>query len=163
MNFIVAVDNEWNIGKNNALLAKIPEDMRYFREKTLGKTVVMGRKTLESFPDKKPLPNRKNIVITKNPNFKCENTEVFNSLDEFLENIEKFDNDIFVIGGGTIYNELMDYCKYAYITKIFKVFDADTKIKSLDENNSWKIIKKSEIKEWNDLKFQFLIYENTNV
>ncbi len=163
MNFIVAVDENWNIGKDNDLLIKIPEDMSRFREITLGKAVVMGRKTLESFPGGKPLKNRKNIVITRNPDFKCENADIFYSVEEFLSNKSDYTEDIYVIGGGTIYNQLMNYCKYAYITKIYTVFDADTKINSLDDSPNWEIIERSELKEWNGIRFQYLTYENADI
>ena len=100
MNLIAAVDKNWAIGYQNKLLTSIPEDMKFFRQTTTGKVVVMGRKTLESFPGKKPLKNRTNIVLTKNPSYQAEGAIVVHNEDELREELKKYDSeDIFVIGG----------------------------------------------------------------
>ena len=119
MNLIAAVDKNWAIGYQNKLLTSIPEDMKFFRQTTTGKVVVMGRKTLESFPGKKPLKNRTNIVLTKNPSYQAEGAIVVHNEDELREELKKYDsNELYVIGGGSIYEMLIPYCDTAYITKI---------------------------------------------
>ena len=109
MNLIAAVDKNWAIGKNNELLVRIPMDQKFFRETTTGKVVVMGRKTLESFPNGLPLKNRTNIVLTHNPNYKVNDAIVVHSLDELHEELKKYNSeDVYVIGGEKIYEQLLD-------------------------------------------------------
>ena len=140
MNLIAAVDKNWAIGYQNKLLTSIPEDMKFFRQTTTGKVVVMGRKTLESFPGKKPLKNRTNIVLTKNPSYQAEGAIVVHSEDELREELKKYDSeDIFVIGGESIYRQLLDECDKAYITKIEYAYTADAYFPNLDEKEEWKI------------------------
>ena len=99
MNLIVAVDRNWAIGKDNKLLVSIPDDMKFFRETTTGKVVVMGRKTLESFPNSKPLPNRVNIVITRDMNYDAKGAVVVHSKEELDKELEKYNSDdIYIIG-----------------------------------------------------------------
>ena len=93
MNLIAAVDNNWAIGKNNQLLVRIPMDQKFFREMTTGKVVVMGRKTLESFPNSRPLKNRTNIVLTHNPSYEVEGAVVVHSLDELHKELEKYNSE----------------------------------------------------------------------
>lgn len=119
MNLIAAVDNNWAIGKNNQLLVRIPMDQKFFREMTTGKVVVMGRKTLESFPNSRPLKNRTNIVLTHNPSYEVEGAVVVHSLDELHKELEKYNSeDIYIIGGQKIYEQLVDECDVAHITKV---------------------------------------------
>ena len=109
MNLIAAVDKNWAIGKNNELLVRIPMDQKFFRETTTGKVVVMGRKTLESFPNGLPLKNRTNIVLTHNPNYKVNDAIIVHSLDELHEELKKYNSeDVYVIGGEKIYEQLLD-------------------------------------------------------
>ena len=104
MNIIAAVDKNWAIGKNNELLVRIPMDQKFFRETTTGKVVVMGRKTLESFPNGLPLKNRTNIVLTHNPAYQVKDAIVVHSMEELHRELEKYDtNDVYVIGGQKIY------------------------------------------------------------
>ena len=111
MNLIAAVDNNWAIGKNNQLLVRIPMDQKFFREMTTGKVVVMGRKTLESFPNSRPLKNRTNIVLTHNPSYEVEGAVVVHSLDELHKELEKYNSeDIYIIGGQKLYEQLVDEC-----------------------------------------------------
>ena len=123
MNIIAAVDKNWAIGKNNELLVRIPMDQKFFRETTTGKVVVMGRKTLESFPNAKPLKNRKNVVLTTDKNFKCDGTEIVHGIKTIVEKYGG--DDTFVIGGGEVYKQLLPYCDSAYITKVFSDGNAD--------------------------------------
>lgn len=160
MNLIAAVDKNWAIGYQNKLLTSIPEDMKFFRQTTTGKVVVMGRKTLESFPGKNPLKNRTNIVLTKNPSYQAEGAIVVHSEDELREELKKYDSeDIFVIGGESIYRQLLDECDKAYITKIEYAYTADAYFPNLDEKEEWKITAESEEHTCFDLEYFFLIYE----
>lgn len=159
MNLIVAVDKNWGIGKDNNLLVHLKGEMKYFREQTLGKVVVMGRSTLESFPEGKPLKDRTNIVITHRNDFKKDGVIVVHNMDELAEEINKYNpEDVMVIGGASVYNELMTSCDRLLITKIDKEFDADTFIKNVDELHQFKVLKKSEVQEENGIKFQFVEY-----
>ncbi len=161
MKLIVAVDENWGIGKDGDLLEKISEDLKYFKQKTTGKTVIMGRVTFESLPNRKPLPNRKNIVLSKSKEITEEGITLCGSVEELLKEIESEESDnIFVMGGAKIYELLLPYCKKAYITKIYKKYEADRYFKNLDEDNRWKITEKSEIMYKNkEIPFQFLVYE----
>ena len=119
MNLIAAVDEKWAIGKNNELLVRIPAGQKCFRETTTGMVVVMGRKTLESFPNGLPLKNRTNIVLTHNPNYKVKDAIVVHSMEELHEELRKYPSeDVYVIGGEKIYRQLLDECDVAHITKI---------------------------------------------
>ena len=145
MNIIAAVDKNWAIGKNNELLVRIPMDQKFFRETTTGKVVVMGRKTLESFPNGLPLKNRTNIVLTHNPAYQVKDAIVVHSMEELHRELEKYDtNDVYVIGGQKIYEQLLDECDVAHITKIDYAYDADAYFPNLDEKPEWKITADSE-------------------
>lgn len=163
MNFIVAVSENYGIGKDNNLLFNLPTDLKYFKEKTLNKVVVMGRKTFDSLPFK-PLKNRVNIVITTDPTFYYEGVIVVNSFEELFKVLDNYnDEDVFVIGGSTIYNKLMERCRLAYITKVHKTVDADTYITNIEEKSNWQEIQTSGILNEKDLNFEFKIFENTNI
>jgi dihydrofolate reductase len=164
MNLIVAVDNNWGIGFDGNLLQVIPEDMQYFKNITLGKTVILGRKTLYTFPFKKPLRNRKNIILTTDFSFKCEEAEVYHSINELAQGIKELKSeDIFVIGGEAVYKELLNYCKYAYVTKILNQYNADRFFPNLDEIEGWKQVEASEIKTYNNIQYYFTVYEKVRV
>ncbi len=160
MKLIAAVDSNWAIGKGNKLLANIPEDMKFFREMTTDKVVVMGRKTLESFPNGKPLPNRVNIVLTKNISYEVKGAIVVNDLDELKAELTKYDtDDVFCIGGGSIYEMLEPMCDTAYITKIDFAYDADTYFPNLDKSERWEMVEESEEKTCFDLIYYFTTYK----
>lgn len=160
MQLIVAVDSNWAIGKNNQLLVRIPMDQKFFRETTTGKVVVMGRKTLESFPNGLPLNNRTNIVLTRNPNYKVKDAIVVHNMDELHKELKKYNSDdIFVIGGEKIYEQLLDECDTAHVTKINYAYDADAYFPNLDENPDWEITGDSEEQTYFDLEFFFYRYE----
>ena len=117
MNIIVAVDKNWAIGYQNKLLNSIPEDMKFFRETTTGHVVVMGRKTLESFPNGRPLKNRTNVVITRRQDYEVPGAVVVHSVEEALEYLKRFKSeDIYVIGGASIYEQMLPYCDVAHVT-----------------------------------------------
>lgn len=158
MKLIVAVSENWGIGKNNDLLFSIPKDMKFFRETTMGKTVILGRKNLESFPGAKPLPKRPNIILTRDKNFKVEGATVVNSIDELLA--MDFDkDDAFVIGGEEIYRQLLPYCDQCFITKVKETADADKFMVNLDEDCEWKLTSESEEIEDNGHIITFCTYE----
>lgn len=160
MNLIAAVDNNWAIGKNNQLLVSIPADMNFFRTQTTGKVVVMGRKTLETFPNGQPLKNRTNIVLTHDTGYQVKDAIVVYSLKELREELKKYPSeDIYVIGGESIYRQLVDECDVAHITKIDFSFSADTYFPNLDEKPEWKITQTSEEQTYFDLIYHFLKYE----
>ena len=160
MNVIVAVDQNWAIGKNNDLLVSIPADMKMFREETSGKVVVLGRKTLESFPNGLPLKNRTNIILTKNKDFKVKDAIVVNSIEELLEEIKKYPaEDVYCIGGDSIYHQLLPYCDVAHVTKIEFAYEADRYFPNLDEMPEWEITARSEEHTYFDLEYAFVKYE----
>lgn len=160
MNMIAAVDKNWGIGKNNELLVSIPSDMKFFRTVTAGKVVVMGRKTLESFPGGRPLKGRTNIVLTKKADYSVEGAVVCHSVEEVLENVKEFaPEDVFCIGGGSIYREFLPYTDLVHITKIDQAYDADTWFPNLDELPDWKVTESSEEQSYFDLTYHFLKYE----
>ena len=160
MKLIAAVDKNWAIGKNNQLLVRIPMDQKFFRETTTGKVVVMGRKTLESFPNSKPLKNRTNIVLTHNKDYKVEGAVVVHSLDELHEELKKYPtDDIYICGGHKIYEQLLDECDTAHITKIDFEYDTDAYFPNLDADPRWQITADSEEQTYFDLEFYFYKYE----
>ena len=159
---IVAVDEDWGIGFNGELLEKIPEDMKFFKDLTTGHTVVMGRKTWDSLP-KKPLPERTNIIISNKGNLLLENGAIRLKLDDLLSGIVYFEDDIFVIGGGQIYKELLPFCDRVYVTKIYTSHEnVDTYFPNLDEPeewNTWKVVHQSKTKIYNNILYQFWTYD----
>lgn len=157
MNIIVNVSRTWGIGKDGDLLFHIKGDMKFFKETTINNVVVMGRKTLDSLPNGLPLKDRVNIVITRNRDFRRDGVVVVHSVDELLEEIKKYNTEIFVIGGGEIYNMLLPYCDKAYITKVDSDKEADTFFVNLDEDDTWKAESQSDIMG-EKLKYRFVVY-----
>lgn len=137
MTIILAADCDWAIGKNGGLLAHIPEDMKFFRETTKNSTVVMGRKTWDSFP-KKPLPNRVNCVISRSVK-ELDGAKVFGSVEEFLDYSKNAEGKIYVIGGGEIYRQLLPYCDEALITRIYECFDGDVFFTDIEHDKDWEL------------------------
>ena len=163
MKLIVAADKNWGIGYNNALLASIPSDMKFFRTMTTGHVVVMGRKTLESFPNKMPLKNRTNIVLTGDKNYEVKGAVVVHTIEELLEELKNYNSDdIFIIGGESVYRQMLDYCDTAYVTRIDHVFQADTFIPDLDKDENFELVEVSEENTCFDLEFYFTRYERKN-
>jgi dihydrofolate reductase len=161
MNLIVAVDQNWGIGYGDQLLVSIPNDHKNFRELTTGKVVVLGRKTLGTFPQGKPLKYRTNVIFTTNPDYYVdEETVVVHSLEEFLEKAKEYeDDDIYVIGGGSIYKLLLPYCKTAIVTKLDHAYRADTYFPNLDEDPEWKVVSESEEMTYFDIPYRFVTYK----
>ena len=159
MNIIVAADQNWAIGKDNKLLISIPADMKFFRTTTTGKVVVMGRKTLESFPGGQPLKKRTNIVLTRDKNYKVKDAIVVHSIEEVLEELKKYDSeDVYVIGGDSIYSQMLPYCDTAHVTKIDFAYEADSWFPNLDEDPEWKIAEESEEQTYFGLEYTFVKY-----
>ncbi len=160
MNLIVAVDKNWAIGMSNKLLVTIPNDQKHFREETLGKVVVLGRKTLATFPGGLPLQGRTNIILTTNPDFKAKDAIIVHSEEELLEELKQYKKEeIYIIGGDSVYHMMLPYCDTAHITKIDHAYEADTFFPNLDEDPQWQITADSEEQTYFDLEYVFLRYE----
>ncbi len=163
MNVIVAVDENWAIGYRNKLLVSIPADMRFFRDETTGKAVIMGRNTLESFPGGQPLKNRKNIVITSKKDYKIKDATVVCSIEEALEQTKDFrSEDIYVIGGASIYRQMLSYCDIAHVTKIDFKYQADTYFPNLDQMEDWVLAEETQEHTYHDLTYTFCRYERAH-
>ena len=159
MNIIVNADKNWAIGKNNSLLVRIPADMKYFRQMTEGNIVVMGRKTLESFPQGRPLANRVNIVISHNPDYQVKDAIVVHSVVEAMQESKKHEGVVFVIGGESIYRAMLPYCNTAYVTRTDHVYEADTWFPDLDKNSDWQKTAETDEQTYFDLEYVFAKYE----
>ena len=155
MQAIVAVSENWGIGKDNDLLFHISADLKRFRALTSGCAVIMGRKTLESLPGGKGLPNRRNIVLTSNLDFTAENAETVCTV---AGAVFAAGADAFVIGGGSVYRQFLSICDRVYVTKVFAEVEADTFFPNLDESPDWEIAEQSEIMEENGIRFQYVDY-----
>ena len=169
MKAIVAVTKDWGIGKDNQLLISIPEDMKFFRTKTKGAIVIMGRKTLESFPGGRPLKNRVNIVITRDRSYAPEDVVVVHDVEEAVREAEMIqksnlledgsERDIYVIGGASIYKQMADLCDTIYVTRVDMLCEADAFFPDLDEMEDWHVAEISEEAEHGGLKYRFVTYK----
>lgn len=160
MNLIVAVDNNWAIGNKGELLIRIPNDHKHFREETTGKVVVLGRKTLETFPQGLPLKNRTNIILSTDKNYAVKDAIIVHSIEELLEELKKYnDEDIYIIGGDSVYRQMLPYCNVAHITKIDHEYEADAYFPNLDQDEAWEITADSDEQTYFDIPYQFLKYE----
>lgn len=159
MKAIVAVNKKWSIGKDGDLLYSLPTDMRFFRETTKGNTVIMGRKTLDSFPNGSPLKNRTNIVISRTPDSR-DVVWASSPLDALKQS-----NDIentYLIGGATVYSQLIEYCSEAYVTIVEDDLAGDSFFPNLDEKDNWEIVDVSDTIVENGFSFKFFKYKNNN-
>ena len=160
MNIIASADQNWAIGKDNQLLVRIPDDMKRFRQMTTGNVVVMGRKTLESFPNQAPLKDRVNIVMTRNMDYQPKGVVIVHSIEELEKELEKYDtNDVFVIGGDSIYKQLLDMCDTAHITKIDYAYAADSYFPNLQEREDWQMVEESEEQTYFDVIYTYQTYK----
>lgn len=160
MNLVVAVDENWAIGNKNQLLVRIPNDMKQFRELTTGKVVVLGRKTLETFPQGQPLKNRTNIILSTDPNYQVKDAIVAHSIEELLTVLKDYDDeDVYIIGGDSIYKQMLPYCNVAHVTKIDHAYEADRYFPNLDKDPQWVITADSDEQYYFDLTYQFIKYE----
>ena len=160
MNIIVAVDENWAIGCRGDLLVRIPADHQMFRNETLGKVVVLGRKTMDTFPGGLSLQGRTNIVLTRNPEYQVKDAVAVHSVEELLEEVKKYDSrDVYVIGGDSVYRLLLPYCDTAHVTKIDRAYEADAYFPNLDEDGEWEITADSEEQTYFDTTYHFVKYE----
>ena len=161
MKLIAAVDQNWAIGNRDDLLVHIPEDQKNFRRITTGNVVVLGRKTLSGFPGGRPLKDRLNVILTKNPDFEAGDAVIVRSQEELFEQLKKYpSNEVYVIGGGTLYKMLEPYCDDAIITKIDYSYQADTYFPNLDEKENWELVEEGEEQTYFDLIYHFDTYRN---
>ena len=159
LKIIVAVDANWAIGLKGKLLISIPNDHKIFRKETMGKTVVLGRKTLATFPQGLPLDGRNNIILSSQSDYTVRNAQVAHSTDELLEMIKKYDtDDVYVIGGASVYQELLPYCDTCIVTRIDRVYDADCYFPNLDEMPEWEMTEESEEQVYFDTTYTFQTY-----
>lgn len=156
---IAAVSRNWGIGRDNDLLYNIPEDKKFFRRTTLEHTVIMGRKNLLSLPNGKPFKDRNNVVLSRNTDFCPEGVTVLRSVEEAVKYAENEGGEVFIVGGGSVYKEMLPFCGKALITKIDGAPDADVFFPNLDELPEWKLTEESEEQEYEGVKYKFCTYE----
>lgn len=160
MNMIVAVDSNWAIGCKNQLLISIPADHKMFRKETLGKVVVLGRKTLETFPNGLPLSQRTNIILSNNKDYKVKDATVVHGIEELLEELKQYDsNDVYIIGGETVYRQMLPYVDTVHVTKIDREYEADAFFPNLDKMPDFKITAVSDEQVYFDTTYTFKKYE----
>lgn len=160
MNIIAAVDNNWAIGNQGSLLVSIPSDQKMFRQMTMGKVIVYGRKTLDTFAQGQPLTGRTNIILSTDMNYQVRGAQVVHSLEELLEVLQGYESDdIYIVGGESIYRQMLPHCNTAHITKIDYTYQADAHFPNLDEDPEWKITADSDELTYFDLEYTFLKYE----
>lgn len=152
------MDNDCAIGKNGNLLCRLTEDMKFFRTKTINSAVIMGRKTYESLP-KRPLANRDNLILSTTAN-QIEGAEVFNSVENLFNKLRTISEEIFVIGGATVYEQLAQYCDEAFITRIYENFGGDVFFRDIERDKQWELIETSNIIETDCRKIRFYRYIN---
>lgn len=161
MNLIVCVSRNWGIGCKNHLLFHIPDDLKQFKALTTGKTIVMGHNTLKSLPGCKPLPNRTNIVLSRDPNLSIEGVTVCNSVQDALIELSTLPHsEVFIIGGEAIYRAFLPYCRRALITRVDAAPEADAFFPDLLEHPQWKIRRESDFMEYEGLSYQYVEYVN---
>ena len=159
MNAIVNVDKNWGIGNKGELLISIPADMKMFREETTGNAIVLGRKTMETFPGGKPLPNRDNIVLSRKSDLKILGATVVHDISELMEVLKRYDsNRVYVVGGETIYEQLLPYCDTVHVTKVDRAYEADAHFPNLDQMPEWEITAAGEEQSYFDTTYRFVKY-----
>lgn len=160
MNAIVGVDKNWAIGNKGKLLVSIPNDMKMFRNETTGKVVIYGRKTLATFPNGMPLKNRVNIVLTTDPSFSAGDAIIVHSVEEALEAVKSYPTeDVYVIGGDSVYRQFLPYIDTAIVTKSDFAFEADTYFPNLEKDPEWKKTAESEEQTYFSLEYTFQKWE----
>ncbi len=159
MNLIAAVDKHWAIGSRGQQLVNIPQDQKLFRDRTLGKVIVMGRKTLKSLPGGQPLYGRTNVVLTRDPECRVKGAVVCHSLEEVLKFLESYESgDIYIIGGDSVYEQFLPYCDLAYVTYIDFAYEADTWFPNLDRDPEWTMTEESDEQTYFDLCYTYRTY-----
>lgn len=161
---IVNVTPNWGIGKDGRLLVSVKDDLKRFRLLTQGKTVIYGRRTLATFPNGQPLKNRRNLILSGKRGYKVEGAEVCRSVAEALEKVKGTPSDeVFVIGGASVYEQFLPYCERAFVTKTFTDAPADSFFTNLDALPEWEQISASEVMEENGVSYQYVDYVNQSV
>lgn len=160
MKIILAVDKNWGIGKDGQMLFHIRRDLKHFKSYTLGKVCIMGRKTYESMGG--ALPNRENIVLTRNKNYKARDAKVFTNYGDILAYVKERCEKVFVIGGEKIVEIFLEYCDEAIITKIYEEKEADTFLHNFDLDDEWLLSEESDIMEENGVSFRYVTYRRKN-
>ena len=164
MQAIVAVDRNWAIGRSGGMLFHLPGDLQFFKRTTLGKTVVMGRRTLESLPGGRPLRQRQNIVLTRDPDFTAEGVTAAHSLADLAKALKDVaPDDVMLIGGHQVYHLLIDCCDRAYVTHVEAEAPADCYFPNLSHRPGWRLVDKSPAQQENGLAYTFWTYENNRV
>ncbi len=163
MNAIVAVDRNWAIGNKGELLIRIPADQKRFREITTGGVVVLGRKTMDTFPGRKPLPNRTNMILSTNEDYKVQDAVVVHSIGQLLEELKSYpDESVYIIGGDSIYKQMLPYCDRVYVTKIDRAYEADAFYPDLDADPDWEVENVSEEQVYFDTTYEYVDYVRKN-
>ncbi|MCD7806481.1 MAG: dihydrofolate reductase [Lachnospiraceae bacterium] len=161
MNLIVAVDKNWAIGNKGKLLVSIPNDQKNnFRARTVGNVIVLGRKTMDTFPQRRPLPNRTNIILSRNPEYQVKDAIVLHSLEELKEELQNYPSEsVYVTGGDSIYRQLLADCDTAYVTMIDHSYDADAFFPNLDRDPAWVMTEESDEMTYFDIPYYFRTYK----
>lgn len=160
MNVIAAVDRKWGIGNKRQLLVQIPADQKLFRQETTGKVIILGHRTLETFPQGMPLAGRMNIILSRDPDFKVKGADVVHSIEELMEELKAYDSrDVYVVGGESIYQQLLPYCDTAHLTMIDHTYEADAHFPNLETDEEWVQIGESDEQTYFDLAYTFVKYE----
>lgn len=164
MKMIVVADKGWGIGKEGGLLVHIPGDMEFFKTQTMGNVVVMGRKTFESFPGKKALPGRTNIVLTGSSCWQGDGALVVHSKEELEQLLKNYDPDhIYIIGGGQVYREYLEQCDTVYVTHIEAGYEADTWFPDLEADERFIMEETLFTGEWKGVGYRICRWKNTAV
>lgn len=158
---IVAVDQNWGIGKDGEQMVYIPADLKRFRTLTTGNTIVLGRKTVATFPKGHPLKNRRNLILSRNPNYHPEGGEVFSTIDALMEQVTDPEHT-YVVGGASVYQAMIEHCTAAYVTKIEQAYPVDCWFPNLDTSPDWEISDISEEMEHDGIKFRYVHYRRVN-
>lgn len=161
MKLIVATEKNWGIGKENALLVHLPGDLKFFKEQTTGKVIILGRKTLETFPGGKPLPKRTNVVISGNPDFAKEGCIMASSVEDAVRKATELssgDDNIVVCGGASIYEQMLPMCDICIVTRMEQVFEADRFFPDLDSKPEFEKVWESQPQTENGVTYRFVEY-----
>lgn len=162
MNLIVLADAQWGIGCQGEQMVYLSQDLKRFKEMTLDGTVILGRKTLATFPKGKPLQGRRNLILSHNSTTVVEGAEVFSSLEEVILALKEGEN-VFVIGGATVYQSFLPYCDKAFVTKVRASFPVDCYFPNLDENPDWKLVEESDVISDQGVEFSYCEYVQEKV
>ena len=166
MDLIVCVDNNWAIGHKGDQHIAIPDDRKFFQKVTMGYAIVVGRKTLATFPNGLPLKGRENIILTTDGNFTAKDATIVHDFDELkaaIKEVEASGRDVYCVGGGKVYEMLVPYCRYAHVTKVNYAYEADTFFPNLDKLDNWRVVDDSDEQTYFSIEYYFYKYENTDI